>query len=272
MLNLLISCSRGLYLFKDGHIDKRYDSGVLFGIAMHPDYGCIVLNRNNQDGSGGGHVAGVNSLEFFDKNYTRVGGGQMDFIKDGHQILCKDDILYLCNSGLNLITTIQKSGEVGHIQLYNEVGLDKHHINSVNFHDNKWYVCQHRFQDKDDGGVAVFNNNWKFIEYILIGKHCHNALIKDGFLWSCDSDNGQLIKINLESREKTAYSISHNLMTRGIVINGNFLAVGLSEYDTREMRHKSKTARVNFYSYPDMVYLSQIEISDAGQCNDIIAI
>lgn len=268
-----INTSKKILFYDNGEISLLKDgNGVYFGGTAHPDYGYIVLARNNFDGTGGGNVFGCNLLEFFDKNFTYFGGGNIPFVDDGHQIFYRNDIIYLVNTGRNVISTLQKSGEVGYIQLYNEIGIDHHHINSINFHDNKWYICQHRMKDKDDGGVAIFDDNWKFIEYINIGKHAHNCFVYDGYLWSCDSDNGQIVRVDLVTKETLQYSIAHKLMTRGILIKDGFLLVGLSEYDTRENRHGNKTGKIAVYQYPEMMYIGEIVLDDVGQVNDLVFI
>ncbi len=268
--NFLISTSRAIYLYRDKLEKMPQDHGVYFGLTKIPEIGYCALGRNNFDGTGGGNPNGVNSLEFIDKNFNHLSTVRAEFIRDGHQILYKDESIYITNTGLNCITAVHKSGKGANIQLYDELGTDVHHINSINWHDDKWYLNQHRREfGQDNGGIAIFDNNWKFLEYIEVGKHTHNCLIKDGFLWVSDSDNGQLFKINLETKDKTVFPIDQR-MTRGLIITNEHLLIGLSEKDTRENRHKNKTGRIKVYLYPSMEWVHTIEIPDCGQVNDLL--
>lgn len=269
-MKFLITTSRKVLLYDNGNIREILNGGVFFGVCKLPGYGYTVLNRNNFNGTGGGNPDSTNRLEFLNENFDYVQTAFLDFIKDGHQITCVDDIIYVTNTGFNVITSLQKTGEAGHIEVYKEVGKDINHINSINFYNNKWWLCQHRMYDKDDGGVAVFDSDWRFLCYYNIGKHAHNAVVKDGHLWSTDSDNGQIIKINLETKERIEYSIAHNLMTRGLIITDDYLVVGLSEFDVREKRHAEKTGQVAFYKYSTMEYVSSLELPGVGQVSDLL--
>ncbi len=269
----LIATSKKLILYENGKLTTLQDSkGVYFGTTKLDNFGYCFLARNNFDGSGGGLTNSINSFEFFDLKFEYLYSISLQgLVKDGHQIYCKDDIIYITNTGVNCITTVQKSGEVNHIQLYNEIGEDIHHINSINYYNGYWYINQHRkTRGLDDGGVAIFDNNWKYVDFIDIGKHCHDVIFQDNCLWSSDSDVGEIIKVNLSNKEKLTYLIDSALMTRGLAINNDYLLVGLSEYDKREMRHKSKTARVKIYKHFNMEHVVTIEIEGVGQLNNLL--
>lgn len=270
--DVLITTSRFVYLYTKGQLKTLLSGGVFFGICKSPN-GYIVLNRNNFDGTGGGNPNGYNSIEYFDKSFQHTGSIQLDFIKDCHQLYCdSDNNVLFTNTGLNLITQITLDGQIGHFAPDKEYNKDINHYNSIYFSNDRWYLCQHRKNDKDDGGIAIFDNQWKFIEYINIGRHAHNCLVQDGYLWSTDSDNGELVRINLETKERNNFKVGNDLMTRGITISGDKILIGLSEPDTRENRHTNKTARIGIYKYPEIEYIDTIEIPDSGQLNDLLSI
>lgn len=269
----LISTSKGVYLYKDSQITKIYQGGVCFGLAKLIDQ-YIVLNRNNYDGSGGGNPNGVNSLEFFDLNFHHIGGVSLEFIKDGHQIFVDDnqDVI-ITNTGLNVLTKITQDGKISNLFPNPERGQDVHHYNSISKYKNLWMINQHRSQsNQDDGGVLLFNENWEKIEYVPVGKHAHNCLGRDGFIWVTKSYDGKLVRIELESKNKVEYDIAPGYLTRGLIITDQYLLVGLSEFDHRDSRHKSKTVRIYIYDYPSITYVDKIEIPDSGQCNDLLLV
>lgn len=269
--SFLISASRGVYLYQKDKIRQIFSGGVCFGLGHHNGQ-YIVLNRNNQDGTGGGDPTGINSLEFFDKDFNHLGGVLIDFIKDGHQFYCDSngDII-ITNTGLNILTKVTQKGEVINLAPDGIQGQDIHHYNSLSFKYDKWYVCQHRKYEKDDAGVSVFNKDWQFIEYIKSGKHAHDCIVQDGFLWSTDSFNGNLIRTELTTKKQMSYPVSKYL-TRGIIISYDKLLVGLSEFDDRANRHGIKTGRIMVFNYPEISYEGLIEIQDCGQINNLLLV
>ena len=272
--DFLVSSSKAVFLYKDNQFKEvSIGDGIWYGLTKYPE-GFIFLTRKNLNGTDGGNPNATNTLEFYDKEFKLTGHNSNIDTRDGHQILCIGNVLYVCNSGKNTITYIGRLGYGNHICLYpSEVGLDVHHMNSISFYDDKFYICQHRTKfGLDNGGVSVWGKGWNFIEHIEIGTHAHNAQIKDGFLWSCDSENGVIVKINLDTKERQEYSVSHDCMTRGLAINENFLLVGLSERDTRERRHFNKTGRIVIYSYPDMKFFHELKLDGVGQINDILLV
>lgn len=279
MINLpfsfLISTSRGIFSYKDSVIDKIYNGGVCFGLCKLIDQ-YVVLNRNNYDGTGGGNPNGVNSLEFFDTSLKYLGGIGLEFIKDGHQLYAdENNDLYITNTGLNIITRISQDGKILNFLPNPESGSDVHHYNSINKDKDRWLITQHRSKSgQDDGGVTIFDKDWNKINYKVVGKHVHNCVVHDGFLWVTKSYDGELVRNNFDSPMPgtSTYSIAPGYLTRGLIFKDSYLLVGLSEFDTRDNRHGAKTGRIKVFKYPEIEYLDTIEIPDCGQINDLLLI
>ena len=276
MMNLskfLITTSKSVYLYDNGLKEIHTGNGVYFGVTRCGLDRYIVLARNNQDGTDGGHIAGINSLIFFDENFKKINEVQLDIIKDGHQICCdfKGD-LYICNSGLNLITRIQQNGKADNLCLNGMYGEDINHYNSLSFKNDYWYICRHRSEHgKDDGGILIFNKDWNFLTSVEVGKHAHNAIEKDGFVWSTLSSEGKLVRIeraNLLNRK--VYNIAPGFLTRGLVITDEYLLCGVSEFGVRSERHKEKDAYIYTFKYPEIEYINKITLNGCGQLNDIL--
>ncbi len=266
----IITTSKSVFLYHNGLNEISKGRGVYFGVTQYVN-GCIVLARNNFDGTGGGNTKGTNSLEFFDKDFNYKGHTDVPFVIDGHQILAVGNDLYITNSGLNIVSKINIDGTVEPIRLYTEMGRDIHHINSINFYNGEWYITQHRRNyGMNDGGIAIFTKHWSFNQYIDIGKHPHNVVIKDGFIWSTDSFNGKLVKINLnDHNDRTIYEINSRLLTRGLIVTDQYILVGLSQHDIREKRHDAHDAYIYVYDR-SMKFIENIILSNVGQLNDLL--
>lgn len=267
----LISTSQAVYLYDLGLRKIHEGNGVYFGISSKsPQY--FVLARNNFDGTGGGNPNGINSLIIFDEEFKALGDVQLeDFVKDGHQIYCKDNILYVCSSGLDAISKIHSDGRLAYITFGESFGNDICHYNSINYYNDKWYITQHRTEKgKDNGGVSIYDSDWKFLEFIEVGKHVHNCNVKDGFLWVTDSSNGAIVRIELNNpSNKVTFPVLTGYLSRGLIITDQFLLCGLSEFDTRENRHSHKNGRISVFKYPEIEFLDQIIVPNCGQINDL---
>lgn len=269
--SFIISASKGLYIYKNNKIQQIFVGGVMFGISSYRN-GYIALNRNNYDGTGGGmNTNSENSLEFFNKDFVHIHTLKVPCIKDGHRITVYNDDLYVTNTGMNLITKIKFNGEVTNFAPDEKYGKDINHYNSISFNNDKIYICQHRKNEKDDGGVSVFNKDWQFLEYINIGKHAHDCEVFNNFLYSTDSFAGNLIKVDLTNKKQISFPIT-KYMTRGIIIKDDIILIGLSEFDSRESRHLPKMGRIMAYRLSNMEYLGLIELPDAGQINNLLLI
>ena len=272
--NFLISTSKHILLYEKNNVRSLHTgSGVYFGIAKgHGLY--FIIGRNNFDGTGGGFTDSLNSLVIIDSTFTVKGEIPIGFVKDGHQLLFKDDSLYICNTGYDIITKLTADNQMSHITFSDSYGKDICHYNSINFYENKWYVTQHRTEfGKDDGGISIYDNEWKRLDYIEIGKHIHNCVVDGDYLFATDSYNGQLVKINLKDKnDKVIYPILKGYLSRGIIIKDGYLLCGLSEFDVREKRHLEKNGRISVFKYPEIEFLDQIIIEGIGQVNDMLLI
>jgi len=272
--NFLVATSKAVYLNSSKELLKIHEgNGVYFGLtANYPQY--YVLARNNFDGTGGGNPNSMNGIIIFNKDFKTLGSVDLDFVKDGHQILYKDSSLYICNSGLDAISKIHSDGRLAHITFDVSFGQDICHYNSISSHNDRWYIAQHRTEvGKDNGGISVYDNEWKFLQFIEVGKHVHNCIVKDGFLWVANSYTGTLVKIDLnDTNNKTEYTVLKGYLSRGLIITDEYLLCGLSEFDSRENRHANRSGRISIFKYPEMEFLDQIIISDCGQINDLLLV
>lgn len=274
--NFLVATSKALFLYRNNEFKKLQDSkGVYFGLTCDNTY-YIALARNNFDGTGGGNTNSPNSLEFFDQNGDYMNSVSLDkLILDGHQLFYKQGALYIANTGANLVTKLFQDGDFKHIAPFTEYGKDINHINSIAYHKGLYYVVCHRDKEGDDNGsVKVFNTDWSYITSFYIGKHAHNAVICDGFLFSCSSKDGKLVRFELNNPEnKVEYDIAPGYLTRGIIISNDIILVGLSEFDTRENRHIGTTGKIRVLKYPEMEFIEDIVIEDkCGQINDLLLV
>lgn len=278
-LQFLISTSKKILLYNNGIItDIDKDNGVYFGLCHINNIGYAALARNNYSlkYGMGGDPNGANSLEIFDKNFIKIHSLKLDIIKDGHQLLYKDDFIYFCNSGRNLITKIRFDGYVENIAPFKFFGSDFHHINSIKYHNGYYYIVSHRTSvGSDDGSITVYDSNWSLIHLIKIGDQSfpHDVVIKNGFLYTCNSKDGKIISYELSNfNKKEEYIIDGNRITRGLLITNEFLLCGLSEFDTRENRHFNKLGMIYAYKYPEMEFIGKMELDGAGQCNDLLLV
>ena len=181
--------------------------------------------------------------EFDSLDYSFLGTIDVPLFVNTHQILKSGNILYATNTSndtigiYDLLTGENKFLSVIDFQVLNEVPMpldayshDNRHINSIYEHENKIYFCLHNL-GKRMSQFGYFDKDTLKGELIAEAGYCaHNIVVINNHLYSLSSATGEIIEINLETKNINKVRIVNEETTflRGLDVYQNKLFIGCS--------------------------------------------
>jgi hypothetical protein len=181
--------------------------------------------------------------EFDSLDYSFLGTIDVPLFVNTHQILKSGNILYATNTSndtigiYDLLTGENKFLSVIDFQVLNEVPMpldayshDNRHINSIYEHENKIYFCLHNL-GKTMSQFGYFDKDTLKGELIAeAGYSAHNIVVINNHLYSLSSGTGEIIEINLETKNINKVRIVNEERTflRGLDVYQNKLFIGCS--------------------------------------------
>lgn len=110
------------------------------------------------------------------------------------------------------------------------------HLNSLlQVEDKNWLLLHNGgAQGGQPSAIAMCDRAWRLLDYVALpGQGCHNiAILEDGTVLSCGSMAGELISL-----DGLRIKIS-KMMTRGLSVGVDSIAVGASTFSSRRDRHR----------------------------------
>ena len=185
----------------------------------------------------------VGRLVRFDREGDRIVHGEVlvtGLDNGGHQLDAFDDRLWLVDTANQAVACFDLNGG-GREDFWPlgkcpkaDFGEGYVHLNSIAVRPDSILLMLHNGADATGrpSEVAVFDRDWRLLDrYPLPGLGCHNfAQLEDGSLLSCGSLAGELIGSD-GMRAKVS-----QLMTRGLAVGSDTIAVGGSPFGTRLAR------------------------------------
>jgi hypothetical protein len=221
-------------------------------------------------------IASNDRLAYFNKeNYNYLNLVNVPLFLNTHQILLSQDSFFTCNTSIDTIGIHkEKSFHLSVIDYSLKEAVDKpldadekdvKHVNSLCEHDNNIYFCLHN-KNKSMSEYLFFNKDTYKVTKIGDAGFCsHNIKIVENNLYSLSSATGDLIQINLESKDVKYYSIVDPSITflRGLDYDGNNLIIGCSNRHNQPIKENNcyiatfniKNKELNIPFYLDEIFV-----------------
>ena len=200
-----------------------------FGISYDKDFLYLVSN---------------NRMAYFDlHDYSHLGMIDVPLFLNTHQILKSEDTLYTTNTSndtigvYNLGTGKNKFLRMTDFAILDNVPIPSHvyshdtcHVNSLYEHDNKIYFCLHNHGEKQSR-FGYFHKNTLEVNLLAdVGYNAHNIVIFKNHLYSLSSGTGELIEIDLSTKNSFTFKFVDPSITflRGLDMYENKLLIGCS--------------------------------------------
>jgi len=208
-----------------------------FGIALNDKH--ILIASNDRLAS------------FSKENYNYLNLVNVSLFLNTHQILLSKDSFFTCNTSIDTIGIHkEKSFHLSVIDYSLKDTVDKpldadekdtKHVNSLCEYDNKIYYCLHNKGRKISEYKFFDKNNYKVTDVGEAGFCSHNIKIVRNNLYSLSSATGELIQINLETKNVTYYPIVDPSITflRGLDCSKDNLIIGCSNKHNQPVKEKN---------------------------------
>lgn len=190
------------------------------------------------------YVVSHDRIAKFNKtNYEYLGMINVPLFINTHQILKSGNILYATNTSNDTIGIYDLStGEnkflcVSDFQILNEAPIpldayshDKRHVNSIYEYENKIYFCLHNLGKTKSQFGYFYKDTYKGELIAEAGYSAHNITIINNHLYSLSSDTGEIIEINLATKNVVTVRVVNEETTflRGLDVYENKLFIGCS--------------------------------------------
>lgn len=186
-----------------------------------------------------------------------------------HQIKYHDGFIWVTDTGHNCIQKIHPvtghgSTLVPHMDYF---GRDFHHINSINFYDDKMYILMHGDRESFSHLMEFSYPNLKYIttyEYKKEVYNAHNIIKLSNDILIGNSPCGTLIDTN------NAVKFKFNHFLRGLCMVGFHIIAGGSQMHRRENRIQNNDAWLyvkNIFGGNDLGY---VQLKNVGQIHEIM--
>jgi hypothetical protein len=100
-----------------------------------------------------------------------------------------------------------------------------------------------------------------------LGSHNHNVFFDGTFLYTCDSHNGKLLRMNMDTEEVEEKSIG--AFARGLAVTDDLILVGSNTLAERDKRHDGSPAYVTFLRRDTLEFVDSKTFMKCGQLFDI---
>ena len=264
--SLLVSTSTALVLVEHGRVHTVHTgAGIYFGLTWDRDH-VFVLCRNNQRHGPVRRLFGQTStLEVLDKNFVHVDTVACHSVRDPHQAIERDGAIYMANTGRDRIE-VYRGGAFSRINWTGQ-HRDVHHINSVWFTEQSFYVLENN--KLESSSVRIFDLNWQSERTVRLGQGAHNLYRSGNHLYTCSSATRRMLRHDLASGEELEVSVAdRQWVPRGLARGPGCFYLGLSAEGTRAERHGGHPGRV-VATDEQFAVLDTVEIAGAGQVNEV---
>ena len=234
-MKLAISTYNYFAVFDTRHeFTRKIDigKGKYFGISWNESLLYVTVGVRLAKGEE--HGKKVNRILCFDKNFnlkTELFNLGYDII-DIHQILLKDGVLWIVNTGKNRIDKFNlKTKKIkSWYPIRYKRNVDINHFNSILIKEKFLYIVAHN--RKKPSLVLVYKYPRKRLKKkIILGKQAHNIYIDGDEIYVCDS----LGTGNVISNRGNIFHIGKNYV-RGLACSKNKFFVGVSKKAPRNER------------------------------------
>lgn len=259
MNNLLIGTATQLVCW-DGE-QHCLSNGNYYGITWDKDY---IYCRHNP-----AHIS-ISEIEIFNCNLERCGKLPFTYLEGVHQILSVEDELHITVTTRNRIDVYDGSQTMRSYNWSNTEG-DRHHINSIFFKDNKFYVAESGLSgEKNPPAIQVLDRQYRpFDKFSMPAAiHIHNVYIEDGILYTCGKFG--LVKMDLRRNKYTVADIRQdreNGFFRGLARSQKYWYIGESQVLPRKDR-KFGDAKIQVLDN-DLKHIDTITLKGTGQVQEI---
>lgn len=185
-----------------------------------------------------------------------------------HQIDLFEDHLYIVNAADNSLIVSKKEGSFKEVFPNGKIkkGSPKsNHFNSVFIKDSKIHLMAHNGTSKIERNseICILEKSKlkKMSSFEINAQKAHNIFFLNGKLGYCNSPKGELIL------DSCVIFKNPNYFLRGVAISSESIAVGGSEFATRENR--DKTSSMLFELTLNGKIINEIFLEDIGQIYDI---
>lgn len=215
--------------------------GSYFGLAATGDAIAVVYKDNFAGTLPKSSLADERGgLLLFDRGLRQVGTLQPDdfALRDAHGCLHVDGRLLVCCCCDDMIAEVDLRTRRWQRWRPDPASGDRdvHHFNTLRVDGDRLQVLAHNHGRSE---IWEFDRaTRRLLGRVAIGEQAHNIVDIDGTLHVCDSRNGRIVTT-------TGGAIATGQFPRGLVVDGDVIAVGLSENTTRD-RRPTATAQVRF--------------------------
>jgi hypothetical protein len=234
-------------------------SGLYYGVSWDDEkiyLGC----RDYKDSADGTRHSCVLTLN---ANYEVTGRLPFEF-PDIHQILYTQNALYVTYPSKDLIVSVKDGIFKEHDWLC--TGRDVHHLNSIFFDGNDFWICYHNLSNRVDYSkksqvVCLDNKLFHVHEVHEIGKSIHNVFVDDKYIYVCNSNAGSLLRMSRVTNFIDEVTVG--MWSRGIAVTDKYILVGSSKKGPRGDR-VTGDARVHLLDRDTMRVVDSRTFKDSG--------
>jgi len=253
-----------VYDLESGSLSKIHEgAGKYFGVSWDSDTVYMGLGRRAFLGEKYGDNEKIlcfnRQLQFTGELFnTNIG------LTNVHQLLVKDAILWMVNTGKNRIDTYHLHDRkikywYPHFFKRNK---NYNHFNSIYIQDNRLYLLAHN--DTNPSRVYIYRYpQLSLLQKITLGTQAHNLLVDGDEIYICDSAGSK----NVISSRNSAFHIEEGY-TRGIAASESHLFVGVSNKAERG-RRQDGDCRIVIFNRKNKIPEKHITLKDAGNIYEI---
>lgn len=202
-----------------------------------------------------------------------------------HQIVKDKNVFYTCNTAVNTIGIYNESSkaykqfDLNTLALTNEVKnpansyeYNVNHINSLFDAGDKIWFCLHNrgVRPSEFGWIDKITFETK-IE-LVAGNQCHGIEIIDGMLYTLSTGSGELLQINILTKQETAYLlVDTTTFLRGLAVWNNKLVFGGSINFKHQAKNTASilgffdlsTKTTELVDLPNINYINDLKLLNA---------
>lgn len=193
------------------------------------------------------YIASHNRLARFNKTtYEFIDLVDMPLFINTHEMVAHDGKIYVANTSndtVGIYNIKENSCTYFNITTFNctseaptpdDVGShDGKHVNSLSLHGDKLYFCLHNL-NRCDSQLGYFDINTYEAQIVAEAGRCnHGVKVLNGKLYSLSTGTGEVIEVDLETREVGLYKVvdSSKTFLRGLdILNGAIIFGGSNTY------------------------------------------
>jgi hypothetical protein len=250
-----------------------------FQIVKHEDgfkfYG-ITWNNNDVYYCNNNSIA--KNYQNYDAPYVASLGGHMDV----HQLLFYESLLYATLARNNEVREFVVGLQINKRRTWPEFvseakeHQDYTHINSIFIQNRKVYLCHHNNGKPSFISVHEKSKYMPIVDTVEdVGLYNHNVYVEGDYLYTLDSGNCKITKINLKTKGKEQVDLNpqkcrtnpNATFLRGLARTEKYFVIGACQNLPKLERHKEKSFLILLDS--NLNFVDSMAIPYADQVRDI---